>query len=155
MRHAKSDWANRNNTDHQRPLNARGIRDAPVIGARIKEKGILPDLVLVSDAQRTRDTWKLIQPYLVTSKVQFLAELYLANSIELLKIIQQSEDKHQTIMILAHNPGITYAFYELAQITIDNVPTAGVGCIEFDCMSFSEIAESKSSLTYFTYPKDS
>jgi len=58
MRHAKSSWTSGAATDHQRPLNKRGRRDAPRIGARLQHLGWLPDLVIASDSERTRETWQ-------------------------------------------------------------------------------------------------
>ena len=46
MRHAKSSWTSGASTDHLRPLNKRGRRDAPRIGARLQE------LRVDRDAQR-------------------------------------------------------------------------------------------------------
>ena len=56
MRHAKSDWGHAGLADHDRPLNARGTRDAPRMGAWLRGKGHLPDEVLCSTATRTRQT---------------------------------------------------------------------------------------------------
>ena len=57
MRHAKSSWTSGALSDHERPLNARGIRDAPRVGAALVKRGWLPQLVLSSDSERTRETF--------------------------------------------------------------------------------------------------
>ncbi len=153
MRHAKSDWANSELTDHQRPLNNRGKRDGPRMGTQILEKGIIPEVLLVSDAQRTKDTWELINEYFPSAKTIFLPELYLASADTIAQIISEVDDLIDTILILAHNPGITEAFSLLANLKIDNVPTSGVGCITYETDKFSEILNSRSRLDYFIYPK--
>ena len=56
IRHAKSSWANPGQGDHARPLNPRGRRAATAIGGWLADKGYVPDLILCSDAQRTRET---------------------------------------------------------------------------------------------------
>ena len=58
LRHAKSAWPDL--ADSERPLNDRGRRDAPAMGRWLRDKGYVPDLVLCSTAQRTRDTWALV-----------------------------------------------------------------------------------------------
>ena len=57
MRHAKSSWADPGQRDFDRPLNARGVRSAPLLGAWLRERGHVPDAALVSTARRTRETW--------------------------------------------------------------------------------------------------
>jgi len=56
LRHAKSSWDNPAHSDHQRPLNERGQRDAPRVGALMANEQLLPDLILSSTAQRARQT---------------------------------------------------------------------------------------------------
>ena len=56
MRHAKSDWPP-GVPDRERPLTKRGRRDATAAGDWLQEQGYVPDRVVVSPAQRTRETW--------------------------------------------------------------------------------------------------
>ena len=58
MRHAKSSWKTDAPTDHARPLNKRGKRDAPRIARELELRGWVPQLVLSSDSKRTRQTFK-------------------------------------------------------------------------------------------------
>ena len=58
MRHAKSSWTSGAASDHQRPLNKRGRRAAPLVAARLRDLGWIPDLVIASDSERTRETWQ-------------------------------------------------------------------------------------------------
>ena len=64
LRHAKSSWKNPALPDRERPLNARGMGDAPAMGRTMSERGIDPELVLCSSAQRTVDTLALVLPEL-------------------------------------------------------------------------------------------
>ena len=153
MRHAKSDWSNAGQTDQQRSLNARGKRDTPQIAQKIKDYGILPDLILVSDAQRTRETWQILSEILPSAPTRFTHDLYLASAQQIIKTIEEVDPLIDTVLILAHNPGITDVFYSLAGVQIDNVPTAGVGCIQLDTDTFKNILESTPKLEYFYYPK--
>ena len=49
MRHAKSDWSDSSLSDHDRPLNSRGQRDAPRMANWLAESDWIPDVVLSSD----------------------------------------------------------------------------------------------------------
>lgn len=153
MRHAKSDWSNRNQTDHQRTLNTRGKKDAPAMAQELVKRNTIPQLALVSDAMRTRETWALMQEYLPHTEVKFLRDLYLAEPSEITHQIEQVGSSAETVLVLAHNPGITDVYYHLGKIRIDNVPTAGVGCFACDINSFSELSTQLHSLEYFIYPK--
>ena len=56
LRHAKSSWADASLDDWQRPLNYRGRRDAPRVGAWLRDRSLVPDLIVTSDAVRARET---------------------------------------------------------------------------------------------------
>ncbi|MEE3099475.1 MAG: histidine phosphatase family protein, partial [Pseudomonadota bacterium] len=57
MRHAKSDWGDPGLGDHDRPLNDRGRRAAPRMGAWLAAQGAFPDAALLSSARRVQETW--------------------------------------------------------------------------------------------------
>src|ERR687890_227229 len=59
LRHAKSSWADPGRDDRDRPLSPRGVRAARSMGRVMRERALIPDLVLCSPARRARDTWKL------------------------------------------------------------------------------------------------
>jgi phosphohistidine phosphatase len=154
MRHAKSDWKLAGLTDHQRPLNKRGVHDAPLMGASIKKRGIIPELVLVSDAKRTQETWSLLSPLFEGAQTKFDAELYLASSEIILAKIRGMNHLIDTVLLLAHNPGITEAFLRLANINTSGIPTSGVCCIRLHTDDFKNTLKCKKELVYFTYPAE-
>jgi phosphohistidine phosphatase len=153
MRHAKSDSSDRTLTDHQRNLTLRGNHDARVMAERLKEYGILPDLMLVSDAIRARDTWQIIFNLLGKSQTKFDTYLYMASPRTIIKKLKEVDNLIETVLVLAHNPGITEVFQTLANVQIDYVPSGGVVCIQLHTDKFSEIDNCTKDLIYFTYPK--
>ena len=116
MRHAKSSWESDAPTDHDRPLNARGRRDAPRVAARLAELGWAPELILSSDAQRTRETCQLLRAALPAPEppVEFLPTLYLGGVQELRACVRELPDRYRTTMALGHNPGWEEAVYWLS-----------------------------------------
>ncbi len=60
MRHAKSDWSEAGLSDHDRPLNARGKRDAPEMAKWMHNHLGIPDLILASTATRVAETVELL-----------------------------------------------------------------------------------------------
>ena len=80
MRHAKSSWASGAQSDHQRPLNDRGRCDAPRVATALVDANWLPDLILSSDAQRTRETYDgMAVSFPGEIPVQFLSSFYLSS----------------------------------------------------------------------------
>jgi phosphohistidine phosphatase len=106
MRHAKSAWDTDAPDDHSRPLNERGRRDAPRMGRALEERGWVPDLVISSDSQRTRETWAGVQAELgAEPEVKFTRDLYHAGAMEIAEFCEEMGGASQTIMVLGHNPG--------------------------------------------------
>ena len=56
LRHAKSSRKDPDLTDHDRPLNKRGKRDAPRMGRLLKKEHLVPDIIISSTAIRARST---------------------------------------------------------------------------------------------------
>lgn len=105
MRHAKSSWKDESLRDHERPLNKRGRRDAPRIGAELAQLGWVPQRVISSDATRTRQTFELIAEPLGEPEVRFTGELYLAGPNEVETVLRELPDEVETALVLGHNNG--------------------------------------------------
>jgi phosphohistidine phosphatase len=106
MRHAKSDWNSDAPSDHARPLNKRGRHDAPRIARRLAKLGWIPEAVISSDSQRTRETFELmVDHFAADTPVRFLESLYHAGPRELAAALELVPDKAQTVLALGHNPG--------------------------------------------------
>ena len=76
MRHAKSSWDNSALSDHERPLNARGRREAPVTGRRLRDAGIHPEATISSDSARTQETWNELWQFFPNVEPVFDPALY-------------------------------------------------------------------------------
>ena len=60
LRHAKSSWSQGVASDHDRPLNGRGERAAPLMGRLIRHHELVPDIVVTSTAVRAKRTADLV-----------------------------------------------------------------------------------------------
>ena len=113
LRHAKSDWPDV--PDRDRPLAKRGRRDAPRIGRWLHGHGYQPDVVVVSDAARTRQTWDLVAPELGGSPaVHFEPRAYAASALTLLYLAQELPARYRTALLIGHNPGLSELATSLA-----------------------------------------
>ena len=106
MRHAKSSWASEAATDHERPLNERGRRDAPRIAERLVELGWVPSRVLSSDAARTQETWASMADTLPPPEaVRFTRRLYHGGIEAVVDVMRDEPNDAACIMLIGHNPG--------------------------------------------------
>jgi phosphohistidine phosphatase len=107
MRHAKSSWDDDKLEDHARPLNKRGMRDAPRVADALIERGWRPDLILSSDAMRTRQTWALMAPrFQLELPVRWLPTLYHGDVDAARNALREAPSDAHTILLLGHNPGL-------------------------------------------------
>lgn len=157
IRHAKSDWDNEALSDFDRPLNKRGQENVPLLTREVYNSGKLPipEKLLCSSAQRTKDTINLLQKFLSTkiTEITFQKELYLASSETMENILSSVDNSYSHIAICAHNPGITDFVNNLTKENIYNVPTFGISYIHLEIHDWSEIFSARGELVSFEYPK--
>ncbi|MFA6138323.1 MAG: histidine phosphatase family protein [Sulfurimonas sp.] len=153
IRHAKSSWKEISLDDFERPLNKRGKADAPFMGSKLKEKRVMPDLILSSPALRAKTTAEIIAKKVEFKKeIVFDENIYEASATTLHKILTKIADKKNVAFVFGHNPSLN----ELAEKYInfdENIPTCGVVEIEFDCDSWADISAENARLVSFDYPK--
>lgn len=119
LRHAKSDQHGDAPTDHDRPLNARGLRSAPLVAARLVELGWSPQAVISSDAARTRQTWDAMrESFGGAPTVTFTRELYLAGPQQAESALRKLPDEVHTAMIIGHNPGWEDVVQDLCGVSV-------------------------------------
>ncbi len=163
LRHAKSSWEDPSLADFDRPLNDRGRRAAPAMGAWLRNEGLVPELVLCSAAQRAMDTWALLAPETgVAAAVRVEHDLYHAEPERILQFVRSAGDDVRTLMLIGHNPGLeSFADAivgdgkkkELARMR-SKFPTAAVAVIEFDVDRWSGVAPGSGTLRRFVRPKE-
>jgi len=104
FRHAKAVPETATGDDFDRALAERGREDAPRVAKALLDAGAAPDVVLVSEARRTRETWELVRARFPKADVRFVRDLYLAPA-ELL-MAEAERSGAERVMIVAHNPGL-------------------------------------------------
>ncbi|RWC50039.1 MAG: histidine phosphatase family protein [Mesorhizobium sp.] len=115
LRHAKSSWDDPDLNDFDRPLAERGVKTARLMGRELAARGWLPDLVLVSAALRTRDTWRLVAAELSTHpRIAFTEALYGASAKDILNQVHQADPSCGSLLVVGHNPGLEDLAKQLA-----------------------------------------
>lgn len=155
VRHGKSEWGNSHLSDFDRPLNSRGLRNAPEMATRILHKDLVPQLVVSSPALRALTTAKNFAEVWnkPLSQIQEETSIYEANVTALLKVVNKLSDKYERVSLFGHNPGLTDFANYLSNANIYNVPTCGTVLIEFPFDKWEQISHHTGNLLEFDYPK--
>jgi phosphohistidine phosphatase len=155
LRHAKSSWDDDSLSDVERPLNKRGLRDAPMMGKRFRARGFLPDHIVSSGAVRAEATARAVARELGYPSGDIGREdaLYLAGPATLLEIVRQADDALVSLMLVGHNPGMTDFANTLTDVRIDNLPTCALFCVDFGVGRWREVQPGAGVLVSFDTPK--
>ena len=155
LRHAKSSWDDSGLADHERPLNDRGMRDAPEMARRIHEAAIRPSLIVSSPARRTWETAKALANE-ISYPLEFLQrdnKLYLASVDTLIDYIGQQDIGFNNVVLVGHNPGITDLANFLSPGVTRNMPTCGVVSVTIDSDDWDLRKDRAVTLDLYEYPK--
>lgn len=155
LRHAKSSWSDPTLADIERPLNKRGKRDAPLMAEIMRRFNYIPDRIYLSPSARTRATIKPIVKILEIPKEQISIEypLYHGYYDDYEAIIQNIDADIDSILMVGHNPGITYIANSCAGPILDNVPTSGLLVIQSSIDDWNSFSFSESTLVKYHFPK--
>ena len=156
VRHAKSSWKDTSLADRERPLNRRGQRDAPDMGRRIAKAGIRPSLIVSSPAVRAWTTAKIVAKE-IGYPLEFLQRedgLYLGSVNDILDVIVAQDTGFNNLMMFGHNPGFTdFANFLVPGLT-NNLPTAGVVCVNIDQDDWNLFERPETELVLYDFPKN-
>ena len=154
MRHAKSSWDDPSLADFDRPLNERGIRNAPFMGELMRREGLVPDVIVSSPAMRARTTAELAkQAGNFTAGIVFDGRIYEASANALREVASGIDDSHASGMLVGHNPGMEN-FVRYLTGRVEPMPTSALAVIELDISRWADIAEDTGHLHNVFRPKE-
>ena len=132
MRHAKSSRDDPGLSDHDRPLNNRGISDAPRMGRLLRNEGLSPDLIISSSATRALATARAVGHgchYTDTAGVRVAPELYPGDSPSYVRVLREIPQEFYCVLVVGHNPAIETFLSELVEKD-EILPTAAVAVVQ-------------------------
>jgi phosphohistidine phosphatase len=162
LRHAKAERSPPGGRDRDRMLAARGLADAPQIGAYLLHHAVLPDGVVVSPAARTRETWELAAAALGKAPPAVFDErLYNAAAGTILDVVKETGPEVGTLLVVGHNPGIQEAAdlltaagdLEARQRLKEGFPTSGLAMIDFALDGWHRLHAHSGRLERFVTPR--
>ncbi len=141
MRHAKSSWKDTELSDIDRPLNKRGKKDAPFMGAVLEEKELIPQLILSSTAVRARQTAELVTAaFNFTGEIRYLDYFYLAEPAAYLRGLAGAPDDLERVMVIGHNPGLE-GLLQILSGRIEALPTSTIAYLSLPVDSWRDLHE--------------
>jgi len=134
IRHAKSSWKMPAASDHDRPLNARGRRDAARMAERLHARGFAPDLLLTSTATRALRTCEAIARACgLGDRVRGLRELHHAEPRAVLEIVARADAAAggalAHVAVVGHDPGLVELLEWLTGERLEKLPTCAVATV--------------------------
>ena len=155
IRHAKSDWNDFKLSDHDRPLDERGLADAPVMAKKLVSLVPTPDLLIASSAKRTIQTAELFaKKYdFPQSEITTYKSLYHSGPDEMIEVLEAQDDSIGTIAMFVHNPGITFFASLVGDLHIQDVSTCGILIMNSDVNRWTDLTISNIKIEQYIYPK--
>ena len=163
MRHAKALPAGRLENDVDRKLAERGQEACVLVANYMKNKNYLPQFILSSYAERTKETIEIIKQNLPElPECNFDKSIYLANSEDVMHKIQSIDDNFSSALIVGHNPSMHHLALTLSAPEMNaakeelllKYPTGSLTVLEFAVNSWSDITQGTGKLIDFKPPED-
>lgn len=118
-------------TDKERPISSKGWNQLKEMNNRCQDVLSEVQLVLCSNAVRTRQTLEGIMPYLINvQEINYLDELYASSADTYLDEVNVWRDSKDVILLIGHNPAVSDFLYQVTKKSHASVPTAGLAVYE-------------------------
>jgi phosphohistidine phosphatase len=154
MRHAKSSWDGGDLADFERPLNSEGIKTAQFMGNLIYRTGLQPTLIIASPAKRAKQTAVLIKASAeINNQIEYVEKVYEASPTTLLNVVFGFRDKHESIILIGHNPGIE-SFIRFLTGEKQAMSAGSIAKINLDVEMWSDIDENCGQFELMLRPED-
>ncbi len=154
VRHAKSSWNDPTLSDQQRPLNKRGLRNAPEMAARLSDCDTHVDQIICSPANRARTTAQYMASGISYKhqNIQQNDQIYFGGIHAMIDIITQTSSGVNSLMLVGHNPDMTSLFNYLCGNQTYNMPTCAIATIGFDG-DWDDVCKNSGKVLDYDYPK--
>ncbi len=157
IRHAKSSWDYPDLRDIERPLGARGKRDAPFMAEIMREKGLVPDGLVSSTARRAQDTALYFGKAFdrPSWNIELVEAIYEAFPDDLQGVVDGLNPEWDRVYLFGHNPGFTVYANRFAEgFRFDNVPTCGIVQIRGEVDEWPDCLPGQVKVEAWFFPKE-
>ncbi len=157
MRHAKSLWGEGSIKDFDRPLNERGMNDAPRMGKYLKELNIIPGQFICSPALRAKQTVLKVSNELGLEEdiITWDEDLYFRGAISYIHALKRVKEQTSVVLIAGHYPMVSDVVSTLIGIELtEHFSTASIACVEGFLKSWDDLDEGMFELKWMVKPKE-
>lgn len=154
VRHAQAEPPTSAQRDFERELTATGIVEACRIGKHLAGLHITPRLLITSSAHRALTTAQLLAEQLGYSPDNIRTEplLYESSARHLMGVVNQLSEELDQVLIVSHNPTLTYVAEYLTHEEIGTLPTCGSVYIQFESLTWEQVTGDSGKIVWFDYP---
>ncbi|RUM94165.1 MAG: hypothetical protein DSZ28_04605 [Thiothrix sp.] len=154
IRHAKSSWNDIGMADFDRPLNSRGLLNAPAMGSVLREEKVNFDLIVSSPALRAMTTAQLIADQIdyPRASIREEAAIYESTVNTLLDVIHSLGDGYGSVALVGHNPGISGLTYFLSNQSVSSFPTCAVAALELSADHWKDVSSKSGNIIRYNHP---
>ena len=154
VRHAQAEAPNTVQKDFDRELNATGYAEALRMGKCLAEKSVRPDAVYASPSRRTTTTAQLMAEQLgfPFDRVVFEEGIYEGSVRNLMQVINGLAETHACVMLIGHNPHVSYLAEYLTHREIGTLPTGGVVAVTFSDQTWAALSSNTGQLAWYEHP---
>lgn len=154
LRHGKAKRGPEFDTDFDRTLAPRGRRDAPRMGALLREHKPTPELIVSSPAARALTTAELVQAELPGVELRIEEGFYNAYGSELVSAVLQLPDDYDTVLVVGHNPGFEELVDELTDSYKTVLKTCSLAVVRLDADKWASIELGGGKLVGLFHPRE-
>jgi len=154
LRHAQTLEKREDEKDIDRMLTPVGFQNANRMGMNLKSKEVQPDIIICSEAIRTKQTAESIAEHVSydANKIHINREVYDASIRTLLTVINNLKDEWDRVILIGHNPAISYLSEYVTGEAVGNMSTCGLVSIDFNQISWAEVSEGTGTFKFYEYP---
>lgn len=154
VRHAKAVSADAGINDFKRALSKQGREDALAVCTRLKHKGVNPDILISSPADRALETAHIFAetfgyPF---HDILLKEEIYEEDEYGLRELITQTDDTYNTLMLFGHEPNISQTAQYFLPDFDSEMRTSGVVGIHFEAAHWKVLESGSGTLFLFDFP---
>ncbi len=154
LRHARTLERAADEQDIDRELSSIGLQNSTRMGINFLNHDYKFDQIICSPAKRALTTAELIveQLKIDPSEIFINEEIYEASTRTLLKVVNSLKNEWKTVLIVGHNPDISYLGEFLSDAEIGSMTTCGVVHIKFELNKWEEVSEGSGQMVSYEYP---
>jgi len=154
VRHGKANHPLQGASDFTRTLAESGENDVRRMAEKLQREDLVPDFLVSSPAVRALSTATgFAEVWKSSLAIRIEPSIYEAEVRSLLKVINNLDNDYQSAALFGHNPGITELANYLSNVSIPNIPTAGIVIIDFPIDDWKYLTYESGTILLFDFPK--